>query len=548
MILKSLSLRNAGPFAPKEMRFEEDVTVITGANDTGKSVLLRLIERSLSRNLDSGIEEPDVNFDYLSGCKAAWPDDPSISATITFKEPNGATAVATMPLVPKLRKGASWSRTNWSGSLNAQEIQNFPKVLFVRPVKEDGIRETLSLSSPNAVEQRLLRVAFGAEFNFEALLKLTDLSYQATISRAEANLNARLRTLLPPTLSYSFRFQSFSDKRDQIFVHLIDIHGASTGLGMRGTGIQTLVDLLGTLATENLGGDRVLLLLDEPELHLHADAQHSLRKVLEGLGAMGRTQVIYTTHSPCMINTMRPRTVRLMQRVKSGNDIFSQMVDSPYGDGFFSVRSSLGISPADSLLFSPVTVLVEGKTEVLCLPQLFEKLVQNGDLPEAEVESVLSHTVFLESIGVANIPNLIRIARSHGSKVVAFIDGDQSSRWKEQLKKCDSSVPLIECVQGGEFEELLPRQVYFEALKAEYSETAGTISLEGFETWEAQLDERRKRLNYTNNLCRWLTAELGMRGLEKPMVMKKAIELAEPKQIASVPLVALFRAIAEQLD
>lgn len=64
MLFKNLSIKNYGPFsAQTEIDFEPDVTVLTGANDTGKTSLLNLIERICRFQSQDAIGEHEVNVD-----------------------------------------------------------------------------------------------------------------------------------------------------------------------------------------------------------------------------------------------------------------------------------------------------------------------------------------------------------------------------------------------------------------------------------------------------------------------------------------------------
>lgn len=550
MILAGLTPSNVGPFFSKEIQFEEDVTVFTGGNDTGKSVLLRLIANCLSKDKGASITQDDVNFDYLSGCKTPWDDDMAIVARLRFRIPNGkqvGEGVANLHLAPKHRNGSPWERPGMRGQLSHQELQTFPDVLFVDSFGE-GIREAIQLESPNVTESRLLRVAFGRDFSFQALKELTPRNYHAAIAKAENTLNERLNQILPPTLSYQFRFHSYADRVEELFVTISDTHGGSTGLSKRGTGIKTLINLLGSLATENHSGKQLVILLDEPELHLHADAQHALRNTLEKLGSADRIQVIYSTHSPCMVNPMRPRSVRLLTRVTNKKGAFSTVDHEPYADGFASVRSSLGISLADSLLFSPITVLVEGKTEVVCIPRILEKLSAAKRLSNYDLESIMSQTLFLEAVGVTNIPNLVRISRGHGSTIIAFVDGDSSTRWRAQMDKIGNRVPLIICVENGEFEEIVPQSIYFDALREEYPENATAINVEAFTLWVNTLAPQYSKLAFTKKIALWLSTALDINGPEKAAVMRRAVELVDPAEIKIKPFDELLSAIISALE
>ena len=61
MILKNITPRYLGPFSTEiEIPIEDDVTVITGPNDTGKSFVLRAIELLCTSEEAS---DREINYD-----------------------------------------------------------------------------------------------------------------------------------------------------------------------------------------------------------------------------------------------------------------------------------------------------------------------------------------------------------------------------------------------------------------------------------------------------------------------------------------------------
>ena len=76
MLLKKLVIENYGPFSSRaELDIEEDVTVLTGQNDVGKSAVLRLIQQ-----ICEGREanEDEVNVDRRYESNVAWQKDDSV--------------------------------------------------------------------------------------------------------------------------------------------------------------------------------------------------------------------------------------------------------------------------------------------------------------------------------------------------------------------------------------------------------------------------------------------------------------------------------------
>ena len=109
----------------------------------------------------------------------------------------------------------------------------------------------------------------------------------------------------------------------------------------------------------------VILLLDEPGLSLHAKAQKDLLQFFEGELA-SRHQVIYTTHSPFMIDLGHLNRVRTVENrsleeesnqlkySESGTKVSSE-VHSAGKDTLIPLQSALGYDI--SQVFLPVEII-----------------------------------------------------------------------------------------------------------------------------------------------------------------------------------------------
>jgi predicted ATP-dependent endonuclease of OLD family len=175
--------------------------------------------------------------------------------------------------------------------------------------------------------------------------------------------------------------------------------------------VRRIVSLMAALSEVDPDAGHTYILFDEPENSLHADSQHMLRRVLEDLAAHPTVQVVYATHSPSMINTMRPHAVRLLHRVSTDGRACTRIDNRPYAENYRAVRASLGITPADSLLYAPLAVIVEGITEVVALPIALERFQKQGIEGFGDREELLSQTGFIEG-GGDSFPYLCRLAKS----------------------------------------------------------------------------------------------------------------------------------------
>ena len=128
-------------------------------------------------------------------------------------------------------------------------------------------------------------------------------------------------------------------------------------------------------------GDRLVILLDEPGLNLHARAQADLlRYMREQLEPA--YQVIYTTHSPFMIDPARILAVRTVEDVerdgrlegtKVGDDVLSTDADT-----LFPLRAALGYEITQTLFIGENSLIVEGPSDFLYLRWASNELSRLG--------------------------------------------------------------------------------------------------------------------------------------------------------------------------
>ena len=121
---------------------------------------------------------------------------------------------------------------------------------------------------------------------------------------------------------------------------------------------------------KKLYGDKLIILLDEPGLTLHGKAQADLLRYINDK-LKPSYQVIYTTHSPFMIdpdNFLGIRTVEdvisdgASQGTKVGDRVFSTDADT-----IFPLQAALGYEITQTLFIGKHTLLVEGPSDLLYL-------------------------------------------------------------------------------------------------------------------------------------------------------------------------------------
>lgn len=96
-----------------------------------------------------------------------------------------------------------------------------------------------------------------------------------------------------------------------------------------------------------------IFLIDEPGIHLHPSGQKDLVKVLEDLSV--KNQILYTTHSPFLIDRQNPDRVLLVYKDKVGTKVNSKA----YRDNWKPLRKQIGLTIGDLFFFSDKSLILE---------------------------------------------------------------------------------------------------------------------------------------------------------------------------------------------
>jgi hypothetical protein len=133
-------------------------------------------------------------------------------------------------------------------------------------------------------------------------------------------------------------------------------------LDERSKGFQWFFSFDMTFMYETNGSfENAIILLDEPGLHLHADAQ---RDLLERFKSYAEdNQLIYTTHMPFMIDVRRLDNVWVAEEDPETGSRFHQDWETAGKDARFTLQAAIGMSWSQSLFVGKNNLIVEGVTD-----------------------------------------------------------------------------------------------------------------------------------------------------------------------------------------
>lgn len=220
----------------------------------------------------------------------------------------------------------------------------------------------------------------------------------------------------------------------------------------------------------------LILLLDEPGLSLHATAQHDLLRFINERLAP-RHQVIFTTHSPFMIdprNFERVRTV--VDAPETGTTVSADILKTDT-ESAFPLHAALGVELTQTLFVGPDVLLVEGPSDVIYLQYLSDQLLKAGK------PGINERWVLVPGGGISKLAAFLTLFGANQMKVCVLADSSAQNNktigsLKASGKLYDAGIVQVGDASGAEeadIEDLLPAQLYVDLVNEAYrGELAGT--------------------------------------------------------------------------
>ena len=169
------------------------------------------------------------------------------------------------------------------------------------------------------------------------------------------------------------------------------------------------------------------ILMDEPDSFLSIAAQKNLLSVFESLvtasASTHKLQLIYTTHSPFLINQNYPNRIRLVR--KGDAEEGTQFIDESRLRHYEPVRSALGIDCAQTLFMGETNVVLEGPSDQFLITELNRQFVMKGD-PASFLD--LTSLVIMSAESAPGVQKLLAASNWGDERkpaTVVLFDGDR---------------------------------------------------------------------------------------------------------------------------
>lgn len=167
-----------------------------------------------------------------------------------------------------------------------------------------------------------------------------------------------------------------------------------------------------------------ILLLDEPGLNLHASAQSDLLRFIDDLS--NEYQVIYSTHSPFMVESSQLHRVRTVYDSEEGS-IISDAIQEKDPDTLFPLQAALGYDIAQNLFVSKNNLLVEGPADLNYLTFM-------SNLLDSEGRVGLSDDITIVPVGgLDKVTSFISLLRGSKLNISCLLDSFNNNKGAQRL-------------------------------------------------------------------------------------------------------------------
>lgn len=203
-------------------------------------------------------------------------------------------------------------------------------------------------------------------------------------------------------------------------------HGFTGNFSQRSSGFRWFFSFLAAFSEFEDSDEGVIVLLDEPALTLHGKAQADYLRFIEERLAP-KAQVIYTTHSPFMVEPGHMERVRVIEdKGPKEGAVVSQEVMSVDSDTLFPLQAALGYDIAQSLFIGNANLVVEGTSDFTYLTVISDYLATLSRTHLAADWRILP------AGGSANVPAFVALA---GRALDVTVLVDSGAEGMQRLEK-----------------------------------------------------------------------------------------------------------------
>lgn len=394
---------------------EAQLTAIISEISSKKEELKRTIDEAQIKVLTEQIKDLEVKLPGAHESKKQAQSDADVDGASRKTERESAVRAA---VVDKLVK------------------DYLPRVLFFDSVGIDNFYLPLDgrveidklLASPTKHRPIINLLALGGITDLEILKPSTDPRKgnlrKQRLNQASTRINNELLRKHWP-LDMDVEFSISTDETNFLLINLKQKDDDTMYVpGDRSRGLQWSIAFNIYFLSESQGGElqNSILLIDEPGVFLHIDAQKKLLEDTFPAILKGNNQIIYTTHLPYLIHSGHPERIRILEKRKKGGE--TTIGNKAWSEGKISeipepVKTALGTKWAEWFGMDDKNCMVEGPSDQVILRSLVLKV--GGDYN------------FIPAYGKDSLPSAVTLSKLDEKNSIGIVDNDLSVDEKNAL-------------------------------------------------------------------------------------------------------------------
>jgi len=239
-------------------------------------------------------------------------------------------------------------------------------------------------------------------------------------------------------------------------------HGVTVSFDQRSRGLRWFFSTVCTVSDLRSTDDDIVLLLDEPGLHLHAKAKREFLTFLEREFADEQT-LVYSTHSPFMIDTDRAHRTKLMSKDDDGRT--TVLSDPADADAYtkFPLQNVFELDVMSTVLSRSQLLLLRDATTYKYLYNISE-LLEDTDTRGLDYRWT--------ALPIGSLENLetVRALFDMEDSEVAVVQEGREAGWSPPENVSVAAVGSHVDVRGdATIEDVLSEQFYLELVSRAYA-------------------------------------------------------------------------------
>lgn len=274
----------------------------------------------------------------------------------------------------------------------------------------------------------------GSLYKFVLASQVSPIDYLLAMENDDENQRELIRNRIKEKVKYNIqkRFNDFySEENVQIKVLfkndtlkiLVKTNENTTNISERSNGLRWYLNLFIDILANDLRNTNVIFLLDEPGVYLHVNAQRELLRLFYYL-CKNDNQVVYSTHSPYMIDSNNIINVRAIEKDEKGN---TNIYNTAYDNKFNTASKRETLSPlvqaiGADLRFNigpqgeKMNIVTEGITDYM----YYTSMLYYFNVPEDKMPYIIP------SVGAGNVNVIVSILIGWGCDFKVILDYDKA--------------------------------------------------------------------------------------------------------------------------